>query len=53
MNVDPNLRHLYFSTGHNDQANFMQLYNVFMLFWGLCFVTAMGEMVLAGAFSSW
>ena len=24
-----------------------------MLFWGMCFVSALGEMVLAGAFSSW
>merc|ERR1719350_1503496 len=24
-----------------------------MLFWGLCFCSALGEMVLAGAFSSW
>jgi len=39
--------------GKNSLANYFQLYNLFMLFWSLCFVTAMGEMVLAGAFSSW
>merc|ERR1712156_858728 len=39
--------------GRNDLANYLQLYNVFMLFWGLCFCSALGEMVLAGAFSSW
>jgi len=39
--------------GRNALANYLQLYNVFMLFWGLCFCSALGEMVLAGAFSSW
>jgi len=39
--------------GRNVLANYLQLYNVFMLFWGLCFCSALGEMVLAGAFSSW
>merc|ERR550519_3316486 len=37
----------------NPTANYLQIYNVFMLFWGMCFVSALGEMVLAGAFSSW
>merc|ERR1711990_34011 len=37
----------------NSMANYLQIYNVFMLFWGMCFVSALGEMVLAGAFSSW
>ena len=37
----------------NPMANYLQIYNVFMLFWGMCFVSALGEMVLAGAFSSW
>jgi len=37
----------------NATANYLQIYNVFMLFWGMCFVSALGEMVLAGAFSSW
>ncbi|XP_047737177.1 choline transporter-like protein 2 isoform X1 [Hyalella azteca] len=31
----------------------LQIYNVFALFWCLFFISAMGEMVLAGAFSSW
>ena len=39
--------------GPNSLANYLQIYNVFGLFWGLCFVSALGEMVLAGAFSSW
>ena len=39
--------------GNDDLHNYLQLYNLFGLFWGLCFVTALGEMVLAGAFASW
>ena len=39
--------------GTDDLHNYLQLYNLFALFWGLCFVTALGEMVLAGAFASW
>ena len=39
--------------GPNSHENYLQLYNLFGLFWGLCFVAALGEMVLAGAFSSW
>uniref|UniRef100_A0A4D5RA77 Choline transporter-like protein n=1 Tax=Scolopendra viridis TaxID=118503 RepID=A0A4D5RA77_SCOVI len=30
-----------------------QIYNLFGLFWGLFFVTGLGEMVLAGAFATW
>ena len=31
------------------EANqYLQLYNLFGLFWGMFFVTALGEMVLAG-----
>jgi len=37
----------------SDVNNYLQLYNLFGLFWGLCFVSALGEMVLAGAFASW
>ena len=32
---------------------YLQLYNLFGLFWGLFFVSAMAEMVLAGAFAAW
>lgn len=31
----------------------VQLYNLFGLFWGLFFASALGEMVLAGAFATW
>uniref|UniRef100_A0A646QCM2 Choline transporter-like protein n=1 Tax=Hemiscolopendra marginata TaxID=943146 RepID=A0A646QCM2_9MYRI len=30
-----------------------QVYNLFGLFWGIFFVTGLGEMVLAGAFATW
>ncbi|XP_045619901.2 choline transporter-like protein 4 isoform X2 [Procambarus clarkii] len=38
--VDPNIPRLH-------------IYNVFALFWSMFFVSAFGEMVLAGAFASW
>lgn len=44
---------VYLRFGNDDLHNYLQLYNLFGLFWGLCFVTALGEMVLAGAFASW
>ena len=43
----------FYQLSNNELENYLQLYNVFGLFWGLCFVAALGEMVLAGAFSSW
>jgi len=36
-----------------DEMNYLQLYNLLGLFWGLFFASALGEMVLAGGFSSW
>eukprot|EP00092_Neocalanus_flemingeri_P031507 GFUD01034217.1.p1 GENE.GFUD01034217.1~~GFUD01034217.1.p1 ORF type:complete len:528 (-),score=116.65 GFUD01034217.1:464-2047(-) len=44
---------VFYKLGPNELQNYLQIYNVFGLFWGLCFVSALGEMVLAGAFSSW
>lgn len=44
---------IFYKLGPNDEKNYLQIYNIFGLFWGLCFVAALGEMVLAGAFSSW
>ncbi|XP_063592712.1 choline transporter-like protein 4 [Penaeus indicus] len=32
---------------------YVQIYNVFGLFWSMFFISAFGEMVLAGAFASW
>ena len=43
----------FYKLSSNELENYLQLYNIFGLFWGLCFVAALGEMVLAGAFSSW
>ena len=31
----------------------MQIYNLFGFFWGLFFIEALDQMVLAGAFASW
>ena len=44
---------VFYKLGPNELENYLQIYNIFGLFWGLCFVSALGEMVLAGAFSSW
>ena len=44
---------IFYKLGPNERENYLQIYSVFGLFWGLCFVAALGEMVLAGAFSSW
>jgi len=44
---------IFYKLGPNDRENYLQIYNIFGFFWGLCFVSALGEMVLAGAFSSW
>ena len=32
---------------------FTQLFNLFMLLWGLFFLSALEELVMAGAFSAW
>ncbi|KAF0288293.1 Choline transporter-like protein 2 [Amphibalanus amphitrite] len=34
-------------------AVYIQIYNVFALFWGLFFCSALGELILAGAFAGW
>jgi len=44
---------IFYKLGPNERENYLQIYNIFGFFWGLCFVSALGEMVLAGAFSSW
>ncbi|CAB4055499.1 SLC44A2_4_5 [Lepeophtheirus salmonis] len=43
----------FFRYGPTDVANILQLINLFGLFWGLFFISAMGQMILAGAFASW
>jgi choline transporter-like protein 2/4/5 len=43
----------FFETGGNFYVTVLQIYNLFGLFWGLFFVSALSEMVLAGAFASW
>ncbi|CAJ0565444.1 unnamed protein product, partial [Mesorhabditis spiculigera] len=39
-------------TRDNDQVFWFQAYNLFAFFWMTCFVTALGEIALAGAFAS-
>lgn len=43
----------FFETGGNYYVTVLQIYNLFGLFWGLFFVSALAEIVLAGAFASW
>jgi choline transporter-like protein 2/4/5 len=39
--------------GPNKDYSWMQMINVFGLYWGLFFFTAFGELVLAGVFAEW
>lgn len=39
--------------GPTSEAVYMQIYNLFGFFWYLFFLSALDEMVLAGAFASW
>lgn len=36
-----------------EMAPYLQLYNLFAVLWSVFFVSALGQMVLAGAFASW
>ena len=49
----PNATCQFFSYDPNSVNNYLQFYNLFGLFWGLFFASALGEMVLAGAFATW
>jgi choline transporter-like protein 2/4/5 len=31
----------------------MHWFNLFALYWGMCFASALGELILAGVFSTW
>ena len=53
FNVTADCECSFYKLSEPELENYLQLYNIFGLFWGLCFVAALGEMVLAGAFSSW
>eukprot|EP00096_Caligus_rogercresseyi_P004667 TRINITY_DN1904_c0_g1_i1.p1 TRINITY_DN1904_c0_g1~~TRINITY_DN1904_c0_g1_i1.p1 ORF type:complete len:728 (-),score=193.72 TRINITY_DN1904_c0_g1_i1:194-2377(-) len=43
----------FFRYGPTTVTNILQLVNLFGLFWGLFFISALGQMILAGAFASW
>ena len=49
----PTSRCEFFRYGPTKEANYLQIYNLFGLFWGMFFVSALDQMVLAGAFASW
>ncbi|TRY64316.1 hypothetical protein TCAL_04623 [Tigriopus californicus] len=49
----PEARCDFFKYGTTPMANYLQIFNVFGLLWGLFFVSAMEEMVMAGAFAAW
>jgi choline transporter-like protein 2/4/5 len=43
-----------FSNYEKEQyVDYLHAYNVFGVFWGLFFVSALGQMVLAGTFATW
>ena len=43
----------FYKYGPTSEGSFMQIYNLFGFFWGLFFLEALDQMVLAGAFASW
>ena len=43
----------FYKFGPTTEASYMQVYNLFGFFWGLFFLEALDQMVLAGAFASW
>jgi len=44
---------MFYKYGPTNETLVMQVYNLFGLLWMLFFFSAMGEMILAGAFASW
>merc|ERR1712141_633436 len=43
----------FYKYGPTTEATYLQIYNLFGFFWGLFFLEALDQMVLAGAFASW
>ena len=44
---------IFYKYGPTREATYFQVYNLFGFFWGLFFLEALDQMVLAGAFASW
>ena len=44
---------LFYKYGPSAVANYFQLINLFGLFWGIFFMEALGQLILAGAFAGW
>eukprot|EP00095_Tigriopus_kingsejongensis_P005861 maker-scaffold38_size502422-snap-gene-1.13 protein:Tk05861 transcript:maker-scaffold38_size502422-snap-gene-1.13-mRNA-1 annotation:"hypothetical protein DAPPUDRAFT_305570" len=51
--VCPNARCDFFKYGTTELALYLQIFNIFGLLWGLFFISAMEEMIMAGAFAAW
>lgn len=52
-NLCKNVTCQFFDYVADSKVPWFHVYNVFALFWSMFFVSAFGEMVLAGAFASW
>jgi choline transporter-like protein 2/4/5 len=43
----------FFSYEKEQYVDYLHAFNIFGLFWGLFFVSALGQMILAGTFATW
>jgi choline transporter-like protein 2/4/5 len=43
----------FFSYEKEKYVNYLHAFNIFGIFWGLFFVSALGEMILAATFATW
>ena len=53
LNTCKNASCQFFSYEKEQYVDYLHAVNIFGLFWGLFFVSALGEMVLAGTFATW
>lgn len=53
LNMCKNASCQFFSYEKEQYVDYLHAVNIFGLFWGLFFVSALGEMVLAGTFATW
>lgn len=49
----PNAVCHFYGSEKEEYVNYLQAYNTFGIFWMLCFVSAVGEMILAATFATW
>jgi len=43
----------FISHEQEQYVDYLHAFNIFAIFWGLFFVSALGQMVLAGTFATW